>query len=131
MITHGHGHVLTASPPERPEDPAGRRYRAGVTTAPLLTGRRLALARAVSVAVLGLLTFGVLVALVTYPSWQLALALVCLLPCPVILWVSMPTWIAPFAPGVPAGAYLRTFVPPVVVVALVTLGGLLLSVAPI
>ncbi|NNH06442.1 hypothetical protein [Cellulomonas fimi] len=101
-----------------------------MSTAPLLTGRRLALARAVSVAVLGVLTFGVLVALVTYPSWQLALALVCLLPCPVIVWFSLPTWIPPFAPGVPAGAYVRSLVPPVMVLALVTLGGWLLSAAP-
>ncbi|WP_448631381.1 hypothetical protein [Cellulomonas soli] len=101
-----------------------------MTTAPLLTGHRLTLARVVSVGVLGMLVLGVLGALVAYPSRQVALALVCVLPCPVIAWFSLPRQIAPFSPGVPAAAYLRSMVPPLVVVALVSLGGWLLSLAP-
>lgn len=49
---------------------------------------------------------------------------------PVILWVGFRGWLAPLAPGVRAGAYLRSAVPPVAVVVLLALGGSLLSRAP-
>ncbi|GIG36225.1 hypothetical protein [Cellulomonas pakistanensis] len=102
-----------------------------MTEAQLLTGSRLRAARLISVGILSLVAVGTVFALVTYPSWQLALATLCVVPCPVILWFGLRRWLAPFAPGVRASTYLRSAVPPVLVIALLALGGWLLSIAPI
>lgn len=48
----------------------------------LLTGSRLRAARTVSVGMLTLVAVGTTLALAAYPSWQLALAVVCVFPCP-------------------------------------------------
>jgi hypothetical protein len=101
-----------------------------VSDARLLTGSRLRTARIVSAGTLVLVALGTLAALVTYPGWQLALATVCVVPCPFILWFGLRRWLAPFVPGVPASAYLRSAIPPVLVVALLAVGGWLLSSAP-
>lgn len=102
-----------------------------VTDAQLLTGSRLRTARVVSVGIVSLVAAATVVALIAYPSWQLALAALCVVPCPVILWFGLGRWLAPFAPGVRASTYLLSAVPPVLVVVLLALGGWLLSSAPI
>ena len=101
-----------------------------MTDARLLTGSRLLTARAISVGILGVVAVGTLVALATRPSWQLALAALCVVPCPVILWWGLRLWLAPFAPGVRATTYLRSAVPPALVLALLAVGGWLLGQAP-
>jgi len=101
-----------------------------VTDAQLLTGSRLRAARVVGVATLTLIAVGTLLALLAYPSWQLALAAACVVPCPVVVWFGLRAWLAPFARGVPAGAYLRSAAAPVLVVLLLAVGGWLLSTAP-
>lgn len=102
-----------------------------MTDAQLLTGSRLRAARIVSVGILTAIALGTVVALLVYPSWQLSLAAVCVVPCPVILWFGLRRWTAPFAPGVRATAYLVSAVPPLLVIVLLALGGWLLSRAPI
>lgn len=78
-----------------------------------------------------MIALGTIVALTAYPSWQLALAAVCVLPCPVILWFGLRRWLTPFAPGVRATTYLVSAVPPLLVIVLLAVGGWLLSRAPI
>lgn len=102
-----------------------------MTDAQLLTGSRLRAARVVSVGILTVIALGTVVALGAYPSWQLALAAVCVVPCPVILWFGLRRWTTPFAPSVRASAYLVSAVPPLLVIVLLAVGGWLLSRAPV
>ncbi|WP_282946499.1 hypothetical protein [Cellulomonas endometrii] len=102
-----------------------------MTDAQLLTGSRLRTARIISVGILAVVAIGTIFALLTYPSWQLGLAAACVIPCPFIVWFGLRRWLAPLAPGVRASTYLRSAVPPVLVIALLALGGWLLSSAPI
>lgn len=85
---------------------------------------------AVVAGVLGLLALGVAVALLAYPSWRLALAAICVLAALPIAVVEVRTAPAPFRPGVPASAYVRSAALGLGVLALVALGGWLLSTSP-
>lgn len=82
-------------------------------------------------AIFGMLALGVVLALVTYPSWQLAVAAVCTIAVVPLAWVAVGSQLSLFAPGATAGQHLRSAAPAVVAVVLLVAGALLFSQAPI
>ena len=79
----------------------------------------------------GLVALATLAALLAYPSWQLALAAVCMVALVPVWYVVLGSMLAPFAPGVSAGSYLAGAGWAVLGVALFVAGGLMFSTAPV
>lgn len=97
----------------------------------LLSDGQVRLVRTAVALVMGLLVLGVTVALLTYPSWQLGLALALVLVAAVAAVLLPSRMLAPLQQGVPASAYLPSAGLALLVVALVVGAGLLFSQAPI
>jgi len=97
----------------------------------LLSPGQVRIARIATGLVLAMLTLGTVVALVTYPSWQLGLALVCVLAAAPLALLLPGRMRAPLQPGVPARAYLASAGLAVGAVALIAAAGVLFSQAPI
>jgi hypothetical protein len=66
----------------------------------LLTGGRLLTSRLVFVGFLGAIAAAALLAFALYPSWQLAVATLCLAGAAALLWVVLGRWLVPGAQGV-------------------------------
>ncbi len=97
----------------------------------LLSAGQVRLARTATALVMGLLVLGVTVALITYPSWQLGLALALVVAAAVGAMLLPGRMLAPLQQGVPASAYLASAGLALLVVALVVVAGVLFSQAPI
>jgi len=97
----------------------------------LLTDGQVRLVRTTTALVMGLLVLGVTVALLTYPSRQLGLALALVVAAAVGAVLLPGRMLAPLQHGVPASAYLPSAGLALLVVALVVVAGVLFSQAPI
>ncbi len=86
--------------------------------------------RASLTAIFGMLALGVVLALVTYPSWQLAVATACTVAGVPLAWVAVGAQLSLFAPGAKAGQHLRSAGPAVLAVVLLVIGALMFSQAP-
>jgi hypothetical protein len=87
--------------------------------------------RIAAVSILGMLPFGVVIALLAYPSWQLGVSAVCVIATLPIVWVGLKREPRPYTPGVSSRDYLRGAAPAVVAITLLALGSWLFSMAPI
>lgn len=97
----------------------------------LLSPGQLRFVRVASVSVLGMLLFGVVIAMATYPSWQLLVATVCVAAPIPIMWIGLGRQLAPLNAGTSARAYLLSAVPAVAALALLAAAGWMFALAPI
>jgi hypothetical protein len=101
-----------------------------VTSTRKFTGRRLLAVRLSFVGVFGAVTLAMVSVLVSHPSWQGAVAVVCFGACAVLTWVMLGRWVEPFTPGVRPSEYLLATGINLLIVALFALGAWTFSLTP-